>query len=67
MSRYRESTTPEQALTEAMYLVLAAPGEREGMQAVMLAASLYRTHGYDEQTVELCKAAARERWEVETI
>ena len=35
------------------------------MQAVMFAASLYREHGYDESTVELCKAAARERWEAE--
>ena len=65
MSRYREPETPEQALTEAMYLVLTAPGETEGMQAVMFAASLYRDHRYDESTVELCKAAARERWEAE--
>ena len=53
--------TQEQALTLALYLGLSAPDDRKAQIAAVLAEDLAR--GLDESTVELCKAAALERWE----
>jgi hypothetical protein len=64
VSRYREPTTVEQALAEALYLALIAPGDEEAQAAVILAEELAR--GLDESTVELCQAQALERFEAES-
>lgn len=63
VSRYREPTTLEQALSEALYLGLVAPGDEEAQAAAMLAEDL--AQGMDEATVEMCKAHALERFEAD--
>jgi hypothetical protein len=66
VSRYRSTfSTPEQALTEALFLGLMAPGEDEAQACALLAEQIAAEHGVDEQTVELAKAAAFERFEAE--
>ena len=65
MTRYRTSfDTDEQAVVEALFLGLMAPGESEAEAASVLADEL--ATGMDETTVEKCKAAAPERFELET-
>lgn len=62
VTQYRTSfDTPEQALAEALFLELMAPGESEAQACAMLAEEI--AAGLDEHTVELCKAAALERYE----
>lgn len=63
VSRYREPTTLEQALAEALYLALTAPDEHGIRAATALAQELAR--GLDARTVELCKAHALERFELD--
>ena len=59
MTQYRSTfTTPEQALAEALFLALMAPGESEAQAAAMLAEEIAADHGLDEQAVEFAKAAA---------
>jgi hypothetical protein len=66
VSRYRSTfTTPEQALTEALFLGLMAPGEDEARACAELAEQIAAEHDLDQQTVELAKAAALERFEAE--
>jgi hypothetical protein len=66
MARYRTTfSTAEQALVEALFLGLMAPGEGEAQACAMLAEEIAVEHGLDEQTVELAKAAALERFELE--
>ena len=60
MSCYREPTTQEQALVEALFLGLMAPGEDEAQAAAMLAEEF--PVGMDESTVEKAKAYALERF-----
>ena len=64
VTRYRTSfDTDEQAVVEALLLGLMAPGESEAEAVAMLAEEL--AAGMDEATVEKCKAAALERFELE--
>ena len=64
MTRYRTSfDTDEQAVVEALFLGLMAPGESEAEAASMLEELVA---GMDEATMEECKAAALERYELET-
>jgi hypothetical protein len=53
----------EQAVVEALFLGLMAPGESEAQAAATLAEEL--AAGMDEATLELCRAAALERFEAE--
>lgn len=55
--------TPEQALTEALFLGLMAPGESEAQACAMIAEEF--AAGLGEQTVEIARAAALERCELE--
>ena len=65
MTRCRTSfDTDEQALVEALFLGLMAPGESEAEAVSVLAEEL--APGMDEATLEKCKAAALERYELET-
>ena len=65
MIRYRSTfSTPEQALAEALFLGLMAPGESEAQACAMLAEEIAADNGLDE-TVELAKAAALERFELD--
>lgn len=64
VTRYRTSfDTDEQAVVEALFLGLMSPGESEAQAAAALAEEL--AAGMDEATVEQCKAAALERFELE--
>ncbi len=64
MTRYRTSfDTDEQAVVEALFLGLMAPGESEAAAAAKLAEEL--AAGMDAATVEMCKAAALERFELD--
>jgi len=66
VAQYRTTfSTPEQAVAEALFLGLMAPGESEAQACALLAEEIARDHGLDEQAVELCKAAALERFEAE--
>ena len=60
---YRQPKTVEQALVEALYLELIAPGDGEAQAAAMLAEQFKA--GVDENTIAAFRAAARERFEVE--
>ena len=63
MTAYRSTfETIEQALVEALFLGLMAPGEEEAQAAALLAEEL--AYGLDAESVELCKAAALETTEV---
>jgi hypothetical protein len=62
MTRYRQPTTQEQALAEALYLGLIAPGDEEAQAAAQLAEEI--AEGLDVSTVELCQAFALERFEL---
>jgi hypothetical protein len=65
VTRYRTNfATDEQAVVEALFLGLMAPGESEAAAASMLASEL--AAGMDEATVEKCRAAALERFELES-
>ncbi len=60
----REATPrPSQALVEAFYLELIAPDEGKAKAAAILAAEF--ATDLDEPTINTCRAAARERYEVE--
>lgn len=61
MTRYPEPATREQALTLALVLALAASTGAKARQATDVAEAL--AAGLDASTVELCKAAALERFE----
>lgn len=63
MSRYRTPTTQQQALAEAFYLALIAPGESERRAAELLAEQY--ADGLDESTIEIARAAAHERYEAD--
>ena len=64
MTRYRASfDTDEQAVVEALFLGLMAPGKSEAAAAAKLAEEL--AAGMERATVERCKAAALERFELE--
>ena len=57
------SDTEEQAVVEALFLGLMAPGKSEAAAAATLAEEL--AAGMDAATVEQCKAAALERFELD--
>ena len=64
MTRYRTTfDTDEQAPVEALFLGLMAPGKSEAAAAAKLAEEL--AAGMDAATVEQCKAAALERFELD--
>ena len=64
MTRYRTGfDTDEQAVVEALFLGLMAPGKSEAAAAAKLAKEL--AAGMDAATVEKCKAAALERFELD--
>jgi hypothetical protein len=64
VTRYRTSfDTDEQALVEALFLGLMAPGKSEAAAAATLAEEL--AAGMDAATVEKCRAAALERFELD--
>ena len=64
MTSYRISfDTDEQAVVEALFLGLMAPGKSEAAAAAKLAEEL--AAGMDAATVEKCKAAALERFELD--
>ncbi len=66
MTQYRSTfETAEQALAEALFLALMAPGESEAQAASMLADELASDFGRDAAAVELAKAAALQRFEHE--
>jgi hypothetical protein len=66
VTRYRSTfETPEQALSEALFLALMAPGESEARAATTLAEELAAGFGLDAEAVELAKAHALERFEHE--
>ena len=60
---YPEPRTREQALTLAYYIILVAPDD-EKAQAARILADEYGA-GLDESIVEICRAAALERWEAD--
>ena len=60
---YRQPETPEQALVEAFYLELIAPGEGEAQAAALLVGQ-FRV-GLDENTIAACRATALERFETD--
>ena len=60
---YPEPRTREQALTLAYYIILVAPDDEKAQAARILAEEF--AAGLDESTVEICKAAALERWEAD--
>ena len=60
---YRDPTTVEQALVEAFYLQLIAPGHGEATAAGLVAKRL--SSGLTENTIAARKASARERFEAE--
>jgi hypothetical protein len=67
VTRYRISfETDDQAVVEALSLFfgLMAPGESEAESASVLAEEL--AAGMDEATMEKCRSAALERFELET-
>jgi hypothetical protein len=65
LSRYRPSfETVEQALVEALYLGLIAPGDDEAKACAVLAEGL--AAGLPENVVEVCRAAAIERVHAES-
>jgi Fe-S-cluster-containing dehydrogenase component len=61
---YREPTTREQALAEALYLELVAGGDEGKRAACRLLVDAYSA-GLDPAVVEICRAHARERYEAE--
>ena len=64
MTSYRTSfNADEQAVVEALFLGLMAPGKSEAAAAAKLAEEL--AAGMDAATVEQCKAAALERFELD--
>jgi hypothetical protein len=64
VTSYRTSfDTDEQAVIEALFLGLMAPGKSEAAAAAKLAEEL--AAGMDAATVEKCKAAALERFELD--
>jgi hypothetical protein len=64
VTSYRTSfNADEQAVVEALFLGLMAPGKSEAAAAAKLAEEL--AAGMDAATVEQCKAAALERFELD--
>jgi xanthine/CO dehydrogenase XdhC/CoxF family maturation factor len=55
VSRYRTSTTAEQALAEAMYLAALGSRRRRCASVQLVAERLVAEHGLDEHDVELAK------------
>lgn len=62
---YREPSTREQALAEALYLELVAGADEGRRAACRLLADAY-AEGLDEAAVETCRAHARERFDAES-
>jgi hypothetical protein len=64
VTRYRTSfDTDEQAVVEALFVSFMAPGKSETDSAAKLAEEL--AAGMDAATVNKCKAAALERFELD--
>jgi hypothetical protein len=63
LSRYRSPTTPEQLLSEALYLIFVAPGDDERRGAQLLVERIVEQYGVDEHVIELARAHALERAE----